>query len=52
MAVDTPSAPRLVKELEMFLKDVHEIARGRLKDWKEDEHLSDKLLFRLAEREE
>lgn len=52
MTVDSPSSPRLMKELETFLKDIHEIARGRLKDWKEDEHLSDNLLFRLAERED
>jgi hypothetical protein len=52
MTADSSSSPRLVKEFETFLKDIHEIAKGRLKDWKEDEHLSDNLLFRLAERED
>lgn len=38
--------------IEMFLGDIHKIIKGRLKDWKEEEHLADKLLFRLAKREE
>jgi hypothetical protein len=52
MTVDSPSSPHLMKELETFLKDIHKIAKGRLTDWKEDERLSDNLLFRLAERED
>jgi hypothetical protein len=38
--------------IEVFLEEVHEIVRGRLKDWKEEEHIADNLLFRLAKREE
>lgn len=38
--------------VEVFLEDVHKMVRGRLKDWKEEEHIADKLLFRIAKREE
>ena len=38
--------------IENFLDDIHKMVRGRFKDWKEEEHLADKLLFRLAKGEE
>jgi len=31
-------------------KKVHEITRGRLKAWKEEEHKADKLLTEISER--
>jgi hypothetical protein len=45
MTIDVPSSPRLVKELKTFLKDIYEIAKGRLKDWKANKRFSDKLQF-------
>lgn len=42
---------RTSASIEMFLEDIHRIVKGRLKDWKEEEHLADNLLFRLVKRE-
>lgn len=33
--------------IDMIFEEIYEITRGRLKGWKEEEHLADKLLFRL-----
>jgi len=31
----------------LALKDIHDVARGRLTDWKEEEHLGEKFLFEI-----
>lgn len=37
--------------VDLPLQEIHEIARGRLKDWKEEEHEADNLLLQLIKRE-
>lgn len=44
---DIMQAPSSV---DLLLQEIHEIARGRLKDWKEEEHEADKLLLQLIKR--
>nr|MDO8083142.1 hypothetical protein [Candidatus Freyarchaeota archaeon] len=40
-----------IERIEILFKDIHEKFRGKFKDWKEENHEADELLFRLAREE-
>ncbi|MHA1239091.1 MAG: hypothetical protein ACTSSJ_07670 [Candidatus Odinarchaeia archaeon] len=41
-----------MRELEKLLAPIHKVMKGKLKDWDEESHSTDKLLFSLVEEEE
>jgi len=46
----TPLAWQLIDQSFLALYDIHRVVRGKLKDWKEEEHAGEKLLFEIVKR--
>lgn len=48
----TPLAWQLIDESFLALYDIHRVVGGKLKNWKEEEHAGEKLLFEMVKRKE